>query len=282
MNVSYPPLRIHVWGGLGSQLFAAALAYDFRSKFPRRKLIIVFHTGGVTKRKPEMVQLFPDFLHEIVDDFSGKPTTSSSSVRVSALRKLNKLIKSIGFAFGFVAEENSRNSKPAFPWTLSVRGHYSHRKLDPNFLHDLARRLDLNSKSDDSDLPFCAILHYRLGDLLSLDEKKPIPADRIVSALARFHEVHEISVLSDSPTTALAKLEQVSTGITFRSINATTNNAIKIGVNADLFFGTSSKISYWIILLRVFLTENRLSYLPIEDLENLKIHIENPTSLRAY
>ncbi len=282
MDVPYPPLRIHVWGGLGSQLFAAALAYDFRSKFPRRKLIIVFHTGGVTKRKPEMLQLFPELLHEIVDDFSEKPTTSSSSVRVTVLRKLIKLIKSVGFAFGFVAEENSRNSKRAFPWTLSVRGHYSHRKLDPNFLKDLAQRLDLNSRSDEGNLPFNAILHYRLGDLLSLDQKKPIPADRIVSALAKCHEVHEILVLSDSPTIALAKLEQVSSGITFRLINATTKNAIKIGVSADLFFGTSSKISYWIILLRLLLADNRVSYLPIEDLENLKMHIGNSSSLKAY
>ena len=54
------PLRVHCWGGLGSQLYALAVAYDLQRKYPKRKIKLLLHTGGVTKRVSEL-----DFIDSI-------------------------------------------------------------------------------------------------------------------------------------------------------------------------------------------------------------------------
>jgi hypothetical protein len=282
VKVPYPPLRIHVWGGLGSQLFAAALAFDYRTKFPKRSLKVVFHTSGVTKRNPECVQLFPEFHFELVDDFSNKDASISSIAGKSRFINFKKIMKLCGFACGLLAEENTRESRSAKVWTLSVRGHYSHRKLDPEFIRVLAERFDLNSKFEKYVPISNVILHYRLGDLLHLDEKNPVSADRIYSVLTKYSEIHEFSILSDSPHLAFARFEHFESDTVIRPINASTIDAIAIGVNADLFVGTSSKISYWIIILRAFMGKNGLSCIPIEDLPNLERHVAVSSCLRTY
>ena len=47
-------LRVHCWGGLGSQLFALAHAYELRKKFPKRKIMLFLHTSGVSERFSEL------------------------------------------------------------------------------------------------------------------------------------------------------------------------------------------------------------------------------------
>ena len=62
-------LVIHCWGGLGSQLYAWAMAEMVQTKYPRRKIEIVFHSSGVTKRYSDLNFLRSVFNIKFRDDY---------------------------------------------------------------------------------------------------------------------------------------------------------------------------------------------------------------------
>ena len=45
-----PPIKIHCWGGLGSQLYALALAIDLKHRFYTRKIDTKTHQFNIIKR----------------------------------------------------------------------------------------------------------------------------------------------------------------------------------------------------------------------------------------
>lgn len=250
------PLRIHTWGGLGSQLFAIELAQYLGNKYPNRELTIFVHTGGVTRREPEIAALFPEYRYVIIDDFFDKKSDarieeSPLSKRLwgisrSAARKCIEI-------FGFTASCNDdKSSLRIRPWVLSLRGHYSYRTIDPEFLSLLKHSIELRR---DLTLPllgnYCAI-HYRLGDLLTLVEKNPIDEesirDEVIRVLSTFR-FDSLIVLSDSPAEASIRLSGISE-IEIVSPNLGTIDVIATSLHATYFIGTSSKISFWIAAMR--------------------------------
>ena len=95
-----PPLRIHSWGGLGSQLFAIALAEELKVIFPKRSFKIVLHTGGVTRRLPEIVGLFPNFDYIYEDDFQSNvnaPQDLSKRKNIDFRKSIKFLLSFLGF-----------------------------------------------------------------------------------------------------------------------------------------------------------------------------------------
>ena len=54
LNTLLPNLRIHSWGGLGSQLFAAHIVLRLKQQYPGRRVRVIVHTSGVTKRYTEL------------------------------------------------------------------------------------------------------------------------------------------------------------------------------------------------------------------------------------
>ena len=72
------PINIHVWGGLGSQLFALALVEDLAKKFPKRSLRMIFHTGGVTYRKLDIAPLLSEYKFFVNDDYASHSVTRDS------------------------------------------------------------------------------------------------------------------------------------------------------------------------------------------------------------
>ena len=64
-----PSIKIHCWGGIGSQLFTLALALDLNKRYPKRPIKFIFHTGGVTRRSLEIDFLPEKFRYEVKDDF---------------------------------------------------------------------------------------------------------------------------------------------------------------------------------------------------------------------
>ena len=84
---SFIPIRVHCWGGLGSQLYALSTAYDLKIKYPKRKIKLVLHTGGVTKRVSEL-DFIPtsDFDLIQINDFQARSNDYINQV------KLNKKI----------------------------------------------------------------------------------------------------------------------------------------------------------------------------------------------
>ncbi len=250
------PLRIHTWGGLGSQLFAIELAQYLGNKYPNRELTIIVHTGGVTRREPEIAALFPEYRYVIVDDFFDK--SSNAQIQESSLSKrlwgisrsaARKCIEILGLTASCNDDESSLKIRP---WVLSLRGHYSYRTINPEFLGLLKNLIELKRASI---LPipgnYCAI-HYRLGDLLTLVEKNPIAEESIRDEVFRILSIHRFDsliVLSDSPAEASIRLSGISE-IEIVCPNLGTIDVIAASLHATYFIGTSSKISFWIAAMR--------------------------------
>ena len=260
----YPAVRIHVWGGLGSQLFAIALAEDLKASFPKRKLRIVLHTGGVTRRLPEVTELFPYFNFTYQEDFT---TSETNSIEKSTLPRdcIKRMIKYILFLLGFLGNCNDSTEK-IHPWVLSIRGHYSNRAIKTNFLRDVAGRLLSVSKIKISQFDDACTMHYRLGDLLTLQEKNPIEAPRL-SALYSSKKLllvlRKLTVFSDSPLEAYNLLKPHIQEV-FQILDLPTTDVIAGAISSKYFIGTSSKVSFWIAGIRATINGNR-SALPREN-----------------
>ena len=254
MQRMLPPLKIHTWGGLGSQLFAIALASDIHKKYPKRRLQLVLHTGGVTHRQPEVKSLFPEYEYHLIDDYRPKLDSQNELViqKISYLRTGDRfLIKNMLCALNLTATaDNDLEFSKLRPWVLSCRGHYSYRTINPDFLIELDQRL--HSGSIDLQLSESCAVHYRLGDLLILTEKSPIPVSLVVSAvnkLATSIHFRDLYIFSDSPEKIYDLFNKV-VPLEVKSPNVDTVAVMANSIDSKYFIGTSSKISFWIAGIR--------------------------------
>ncbi len=92
-------------GGLGSQLFAVALLKDIQKGSPKRRIAIILHTGGVTRRLPEVVDLFPEISFNYMDDFSTAKVVGDPGFR-NLLTKFSPFLKRLVFLLGIVQSCN--------------------------------------------------------------------------------------------------------------------------------------------------------------------------------
>ena len=249
-------MKIHCWGGLGSQLFALAIAHDLRSQHPNRKISLVQHTSGVTLRKSELDSV-ADSSYSIaqLNDFQPISENKLSSTRFSTTL-LKFLIKNFLIATKFICTGNTdADFKKIRPWTISLRGHYFERKISPSFFDYLLRSLDIEEKNSNPS-EFELAVHYRMGDLLHLSEKAFIPAEKIVNQIHLVSSGKEkiiITVYSDSPTEAKNQLIAAGLKQNFAVREVATVQVIRECVGVDFFIGTNSKVSLWIVNLRRYL-----------------------------
>ena len=275
-----PPLKIHTWGGLGSQLFAVAICVDLRRRFPGRTIQIVLHTGGVTRRVPEVVELFSDFRYIYQEDF-GSLANSPELNPKSTNADFKTHVKNMLLRIGFVSHCNDDISTDKLrPWVLSLRGHYSYRSISPNFLDDL-KRLVLSKEFSAliANENSCCI-HYRLGDLLTLSEKKPISSLSVLSefkAIQNHYDFSKLIVFSDSPVEAKQRFSTAGTQ-PLEMPNSSTTQVIANSVHADYFIGTSSKISFWIAAIRAVVDQSQSS-LPRINVNQFKGMVRGHTEL---
>ena len=127
-----PHIKIHVWGGFGSQLFALVMAWRISSKFKCRRVRLVFHSSGVTERIRELPSEWLQNVSFIeVKDFvntppSKKPSQSKIAVEIDKTCFLGILLFS-----GILARANSdKELNRLKPWVLEVRGHYTDLKVN--------------------------------------------------------------------------------------------------------------------------------------------------------
>ena len=249
-------MKIHCWGGLGSQLFALAIAHDLRSQHPNRKLSLVLHTSGVTLRKSELDSVV-DSSYSIaqLNDFQPISKNKSSSTRFS-ITFLKFWLKKFLIATKFICTWNTdADFKKIRPWTISLRGHYFERKISPSFFDYLLQSLDIEEKNSNPS-EFELAVHYRMGDLLHLSEKAFIPAEKIVNQIHLVSSGKEkiiITVYSDSPTEAKNQLIAAGLKQNFAVREVATVQVIRECIGVDFFIGTNSKVSLWIVNLRRYL-----------------------------
>lgn len=258
------PIRVHCWGGLGSQLYALSLAHDLQIKFPKRNIKLLLHTGGVTNRVSEL-----DFIHNIdfetiqINDFQiqdNEYINQAKSIKVVFKRTLVRIIYFLKF---IVSANSSTDFDKVYPWTISTRGHYFNREVSTDFYKYLLGHIKFEKKPIIRS-QFEIAIHYRMGDLLTLTEKSISPANKIIDAISQVKKNHnniKINVYSDSPQ--IAKETLLSAGLTdeFVVSDRSTIDVIRACVYANYFIGTGSKVSLWVVNIRRYMGEMNNNFL---------------------
>lgn len=273
IRIFLPPIRVHVWGGFGSQLFALIAAWRISERFKYRRIRLIFHTSGVTERVRELPHHWlMDFLIQEVRDFElskkGAPDSQTSQTK----GKFVNLIPELLVRCGFLNRANSNQDfKVLKPWVCEIRGHYSGFLLEDSEIANLMNLILFESPVPTNDE---ISIHYRLGDLLSLSNKTYIKPSRINCILADMCESYVPTVIySDSDAQKLSKVlgrEFQNRLVSFAQLSPI--DTIRLCVNSSFFVGTNSKISLWIAIFRS--THGRISAIPKELSEQLNSELD--------
>lgn len=256
-------IRIHCWGGLGSQLYAWALLEDIMRDFPLRKVNLILHNSGVTKRESSINFLAQELSLSVIDDFKGSTKVASALQRTRQRLSPNVrvVVNSILRSMGFLANANSDSEyRKIRSWTIDVRGHYSYRQISSETLTLMemrAKRCGQKWFSDgfvQSNNPQVFRVHVRLGDLLTLKNKGPLRFEKIYSAIDRYNTPASASriiyVASDSPELAV---DNFSKQYPFDKVIPVVEHpweTITVLSSSGTFIGTNSKISVWVAILK--------------------------------
>jgi len=248
-------IKVHSWGGLGSQLFALAVVFEINMRIPNRNIELIHHTSGVTKRFFEIESMLNSrFKLKVIDDHKVvKDQIRSNSARFLRrffIRSIKLILNKIRISVNL---DDSPNLNKIKPWTLEIRGHYSKRHIGHTFLEECIRFFN-KSDVDSDELSETLVVHYRLGDLLIIPEKTFIAPSRVIKCISEIKDIYplrRVIIYSDSTEEAKIKLEKINdmfSSVSF--IEAPTQRVIQNSMNSSFFIGTNSKISIWIVKFR--------------------------------
>jgi hypothetical protein len=268
-------LRIHCWGGLGSQLFAWAVVEELLLSQFSRQIELILHTSGVTRRDSELERLGKYVKVTQIHDFT-LPTKNVDQYVKFGLNKIaqkltKKLLRQTLFSLGIFTE--FKNQTRPLPWTFVLRGHYSHRLIRQETILNMHKRFSDEGLLVDSLEPNVEAIsiHYRLGDLLSLDEKTYVPPRDVILAVSKISggENLKIDVFSDSPNVAVDLLSSRSDGSRILGKNLLPWETISELLRYRHFVGTNSKISIWVCLFRSTGFINGGTFIPAQLRDNI-------------
>ena len=262
-------LKIHCWGGLGSQLLALNYYLRVQEIFPGKRIILVLHTGGITARNSEIDFLSNQINLLKVDDYRAgsndkqSHTTDSNSI----FNFVKASIKPLANNFRFVITDDKKVLKVKF-WTFSVRCTYTSNVLRKQDIVHMAEILGITSSSLEQN--FIGV-HYRMGDLPSLKPSAVVPLDsisKIINDLIKAGAViDKVRIYSDSivvnsnlqlPKEIDSEWKSVDTLQTISELSKT-----------KYFIGTSSKVSLWVAIFRLCLAVPGSIYLPVNIASSL-------------
>ena len=266
----FPALRVHSWGGFGSQLFTAYVVLKLQKKFPHRRIKVVIHTSGVTRRFSEFdFETLGVKMVQVEDYRAPEEHIGMHKARVSYSYNLPRVISGHFYQIlQWLRLVQSANTDPSFnlisPWTLSIRGHYTRLSLDESFVKSLYDVLFLAEPPSIIQINIL-VVHYRLGDLLNLDEKQPINIERVEGVLEKLRVYSKrLVLLSDSKVEESAEFLKNSTIIKYsKPLNYDPKKSLRVCIDAESFIGTGAKISLWAAIFRNIVHE-RESFLPTE------------------
>lgn len=277
----FPALRVHSWGGLGSQLFTAQLILKLKHRFPHRKIKVIVHTAGVTRREAEFDFKTLGVKVKQIEDFSFRDKKSRGEVSFDKFQtRFFLLIKHLGLLilrkFHFIISADDEEHFALLRiWTFMIRGHYTQLAIEKDIVRELYELVSNQEKVSSRD-EYKIIVHCRLGDLLKLSQKSPIDALRLDTLLENLNvSPQAVLVVTDS---TFNEFMEYSTGTRILNNcqhgNFGSFETLQKCIFAQDFIGTSAKLSLWAAIFRYFLM-NMNTYLP-EDL----IWIKN-TGLKA-
>ena len=249
-------LRVHSWGGLGSQFFALSLIFDLKRIFPKRDFILIHHTSGISQRLFEIEELLDSNTKlKIIDDFKFIESTNTNTkfdLIDEMIRYFKKAVKIILETTKIYSNiDRTKNLNKIKPWTLILRGHYSEKKISEDFIEHYFRKFQNDIKSNTTD---SLVVHYRLGDLINLPGKSIIPPDTLLEKIGivmNNYDFKRVRIFSDSIEEARKSLWQINnftSNVEFSSCS--TMEVMRNSISAQYFIGTNSKVSMWIIKFR--------------------------------
>ena len=199
-------------------------------------------------------------------------------------KSFTRAIKQVLISAGFVASANNETEFSKLkPWAISVRCHYSELRIDLETILLMKTRADSSGSNYSINMEQnkeLDVLHYRLGDLLSLAEKSPIKTKRITNAIleAKAGTTRDLWVLSDSPSQAVQLLQREDPEIRVKLDDGSLDawQSLMAMSNANIFIGTSSKLSIWAIIFRALLLQEASSYVPMDIKHHVVANLAEP------
>lgn len=283
-NYLLPALRVHTWGGFGSQLFTAYLILKLQRQIPRRRILAINHTSGVSRRTVEFDFQALGVESRQIEDFKGREESaislkSSQAILNCVFQLLKLLVARFLKKTKIVVEANSDTSLRSIkPWTLALRGHYTNIGLESELVQSLYSLL-IDSQHQKNENSSRVVVHYRLGDLLTLKEKSAVNPERIDAVLSPLISNQIVPMLLTDSTADEFKNYGSQSSILQKCVPVTLTplRTLQLCIDADVFVGTGAKISLWAAIFRQYLFQ-RKSYLPSE----LKWSTNNGLSLNWY
>ena len=259
------PFRIHIWGGLGSQLFALVYALRIQRERPGRQIHLVLHTDGITRREPDILR-FKEFGFEVIlkDDYRHRISSGPSSKRQFQITP-RRIARQALTKVGIVADESMKKPKL---WAYSVRGHYFGNRISYNdifTLFVLAKQIGYLKDFKETSKSH-TFIHYRLGDLLQLPEKGPISASRYFLALKQLSAkgLGPTLLSSDSLEEAYSRLSTMVPDIRCVPTDSNAWEFLNFAIAAKVFIGSNSKLTLWAFIFRCLDGNFGDNYMPLE------------------
>ncbi len=251
-----PTLYVHCWGGLGSQLFALAVVEQVLIEKPNRRVALVLHTSGVTQRTSELSSLAQFVKIVQVSDFKSDEFSPNSARKVGLKSYIRKFALFVLSKLRFII--NHEDIEKMKPWTFQLRSHYSRRFISPYVCMSMFNRLvgiKLLEKSS-KDVEIVLGIHYRLGDLLTLENKNFISPERLLAAIDELISQNKlddflIKIHSDSPKVANQKLSVLRDDFVVELSESNPWGTLSALVQHDYLVVTNSKIGIWAIVFKV-------------------------------
>jgi hypothetical protein len=277
LRLAFPKIRVHTWGGYGSQLYGLYLYLELERQFPYRRIQIVVHTSGVTERFSEIDQYTSINSIEVRDYKSGSQSSASAprTGNFTILPRIRKLFRCVVKVTGFLSDSNSRSEfENIKPWVLSLRGHYTKIHFNSDSLLRLYKLIEADTSITFTNDHYIGI-QYRLGDLVALKNKFPTNPEAIVACIQNINDqsVNEIKLHSDSLDVALRLLRPlIPEGLDLEAVPANPMETIILLSNSSYFIGTTSKISVWVAIFRNILIQNPNTYMKVSFRRQLEEH----------
>lgn len=250
LKIKSPTLRIHCWGGLGSQLQALSFYLMLQSKFPNRNLQLILHTSGITERRSE-IDFVSDRINLVsINDFKSKVENTN----INFLVKFNlwSIFKNLGRdilnSFRLVITNENR-VMAIKPWTTQVRCAYSNIELTPDLIKNLGEIIQFPVEKIDNN--FIGV-HLRIGDLSELKPESLVNTEVISNLINNLDKqentLNKVIIYSDSELN-FDNFDSLK-GFMIELRNMNTFNTIFDLSNPRIFIGTNSKVSLWVAIFR--------------------------------
>jgi len=242
-------LKIHCWGGLGSQLQALSYYLLVQTKLPTRKIELVLHSSGITKRESEINFLKSQINIRSVQDFVNNQNISfNNSLNYICLKFFKKPIQFLLNLCRLVITDDN-NVMRIMPWTTDIRCTYSKINLNSEIIKSLGLLIKFDPKQVKKDI---IGVHYRAGDLLTLKRESLIPFEIILEQIEDLNKdpltPKKVVIYSDSD---LELVEfKLSSNLEFELKKTDTLSTIFDLASSNVFIGTNSKVSLWVAIIK--------------------------------